>query len=173
MQDTIRYTIFETKWGYFGLVSIENSLLRTYLPVHDRHSLKDQILAEFPDARCEKGLFRDLQEQIIAYFQGDPVDFDPDVVISLHGLSRFARLVLTACRTLTFGRTISYGRLARKAGRPKAARAVGRVMANNPVPLIIPCHRVLRSHGKIGGFSAPGGVPLKKRMLELEQRGRS
>jgi methylated-DNA-[protein]-cysteine S-methyltransferase len=83
-------------------------------------------------------------------------------------MSAFARSVLGACREIRFGQTMSYEGLARKAGKPKAVRAVGRVMARNPLPLIIPCHRVVHCDGKIGGFSAIGGVSLKKRMLEME-----
>ena len=76
---------------------------------------------------------------------------------------------MTACRDIRFGQTVSYGRLAEMAGKPGAARAVGRALAKNPLPLIIPCHRVICANGKIGGFSAPGGVTLKKRLLQLEQ----
>ncbi|MHC4644789.1 MAG: methylated-DNA--[protein]-cysteine S-methyltransferase [Planctomycetota bacterium] len=168
MPDVIEYTTFRTRWGHFGLASIENALLRTFLPVPDRQRVKTQILTALPNARREEGLFKGLQEQIIAYFEGTRVDFGPDVVISLDGLSPFSRSVLTASRKLTFGQTISYGGLAHKIGRPKAGRAIGTVMARNPTPLIIPCHRVIRSDGKIGGFSAAGGVTLKKRLLQLE-----
>ena len=90
--------------------------------------------------------------------------------VVLDEFSPFARAVLNVCRDVTFGRTIAYGQLAQKAGSPFAARAVGVVMAHNPLPLIIPCHRVVRSDGKIGGFSAQGGPALKKRMLELERQ---
>ena len=86
----------------------------------------------------------------------------------VHGLSEFAKSVLTACRAIKFGQTISYLGLAEKAGHPTAARAVGNVMAKNPLPLIVPCHRVLNADGRAGGFSATGGISLKKKMLELE-----
>jgi methylated-DNA-[protein]-cysteine S-methyltransferase len=168
METTVRYKIFRTNWGYFGLAGTEAGLLRAHLPLGDPTMVKTFLLKDLPCPRDDETLFTELRQQIIAYFQGLPVDFKADLPLVLNGLSPFAKLVLTACRRVTFGQTISYGGLARKIGRPAAARAVGRVMANNPLPLIVPCHRVIRGDSKIGGFSAPGGVRVKKRMLELE-----
>ena len=90
----------------------------------------------------------------------------------------FARRVLAACRRIPYGQTLSYAELAAAAGSPGAARAVGSVMAQNRLPLLIPCHRVVGSRGKLGGFSAPGGLETKVRLLELEfaaigRRGRN
>ncbi len=85
-------------------------------------------------------------------------------------ITEFTNQVLTACRDIRFGQTISYGRLAQKIDRPAAARATGCALAKNPLPLIIPCHRVVRSDGKIGGFSAIGGTNLKAKLLELEKQ---
>jgi len=170
MQKTIKYTTFETTWGYFGLAGTEFALLRTYLPLPDTEKVKSQLLTDLGNPQYDSSLFKTLQQQITAYFEGACVNFSPDIPILLNGLSYFARSVLMACRGIRFGQTMSYGQLAQKVGRPKAARAIGRVMANNPLPLIIPCHRVVRSDGKIGGFSAIGGVALKKRLLEHEQR---
>ena len=92
-----------------------------------------------------------------------------DIPVAFEGLSPFAIKVLSACRNVGFGKAVSYHELARKIGRANAARAVGTVMAKNPLPLIIPCHRVIRSDGKLGGFSAPGGISLKKRLLRHEK----
>jgi len=124
----------------------------------------------YQDFGTEKSLFKTAQEQITAYFDGDCVNFSPDIPVVLDDLSRFSRLVLTACRNIRFGQTTSYSGLAKKLGRPGTARAVGGALAKNPLPLIIPCHRVIRSNGKIGGFSAPGGTNLKAKLLELEQQ---
>jgi len=170
MEKVIKYRIFKTKWGYFGLAGAENALLRTRLPAPDPEKVKFRLLKDLRVGEYDKMLFNTFVEQITAYFDGSYVDFDRDIPIVLDGLSQFAKRVLTACRDIRFGRTISYGRLARKVGKPTAARAVGRVMANNPLPLIIPCHRVTCANGKIGGFSAAGGIKLKQRMIKLEQQ---
>jgi len=170
MQKAIKYIVFKTKWGYFGLAGTEYGLLRTHLPAAKYETVKSQLLKEFQKTRYDKTLFKVLAEQITAYFEGAYVDFSKDISIVLGGLSGFTRQVLTACRDIRFGQTASYADLAKIAGRAGAARAVGGVMAKNPLPLIIPCHRVIYANGKIGGFSAAGGVTLKKRMLELEQQ---
>ena len=170
MQKTIRYAVFRTKWGYFGLAATEKGLLRTHLPLPEPRNLKRQLLQGLPAPQYDKTLFNTLAKQIIAYFEGTYVNFDRNIPIVLDGLSQFAGRVLTACRKISFGQTTSYGQLAKKAGTPAAARAVGRVMANNPLPLIIPCHRVICSDGRIGGFSAQGGTKLKNRLLQFERK---
>jgi methylated-DNA-[protein]-cysteine S-methyltransferase len=104
----------------------------------------------------------------IRYFRGELIDFT-DVPVDLRGQSEFFARVYTALRTVEYGRTTTYGTLAATLGAgPEAAREVGVAMATNPVPLIIPCHRVLAAGGKIGGFSAPGGATSKVKMLHLE-----
>ncbi|MCA9621563.1 MAG: methylated-DNA--[protein]-cysteine S-methyltransferase [Myxococcales bacterium] len=90
------------------------------------------------------------------------------VPVDLAAVSPFARRVYTALRDVPPGSTVSYGELARRAGSPGGARAIGRTMAQNPIPLVIPCHRVLAAGGKPGGFSAPGGVATKEKLLALE-----
>ncbi len=75
---------------------------------------------------------------------------------------------MAACRRIPWGQTRSYAQLAAVAGRPGAARAVGSVMAKNRVPLVVPCHRVIASSGQLGGYSAPQGLSLKRRLLAME-----
>ena len=123
--------------------------------------------------KFDRNFFRPLQEQIIAYFEGAYVEFSPDVPITLDGFSPFGSSVLCACRRVRFGQVVSYSALAGKIGQPTAVRAVGNALAKNPMPLIIPCHRVVCADGKIGGFSAPGGNKMKKRLLELERESLS
>jgi methylated-DNA-[protein]-cysteine S-methyltransferase len=201
MHKTVKYTIFKTRWGYFGLAAADNALLRTCLPLSNPEKVKRRILTSFlgqessiehRESRIEfdKDLFKTVQNQITAYFEGNYVDFknvpiahchsresgNPDSVrvdfrnvpVVLNGLSEFTRRIFTACRDIGFGQTISYGRLAKLAGKSGSARAVGRALAKNPLPLIIPCHRVLCADGSLGGFSSPGGINLKKKMLKLE-----
>ena len=95
-----------------------------------------------------------------------------DVRIDLGEPDPFVARVYAAVRRLGWGRTTTYGALARDLGAgPEAARDVGQAMARNPVPLLVPCHRVLAAGGKLGGFSAPGGAATKRRMLALEGVG--
>jgi methylated-DNA-[protein]-cysteine S-methyltransferase len=168
MQKVIKYAIFKTKWGYFGLAGTKSALYRTHLPGPDPKRIESRLLKNLPDAQFNDSFFKILQKQIAAYFEGSCVKFDPDIPIVLDGFGGFSRKVLTACRNIKFGRTITYSGLAKKTGRPAASRAVGNALAKNPLPLIIPCHRVLRADGKMGGFSAPGGTNMKKRLLALE-----
>jgi methylated-DNA-[protein]-cysteine S-methyltransferase len=169
MQKLTKYTIFDTKWGSFGLAAANSALLRTQLPAPDPEKIKAALLKNLPNPKYDKDLLKKLQKQIIAYFDGCTVNFSPHIPLALDGFSPFAVSVLTACRDIRFGQTLTYARLAKKAGRPAAARAVGRIMAKNPVPLIVPCHRVIRTDGALGGFSATGGISLKRKLLSHEK----
>lgn len=109
----------------------------------------------------------ELADRISAVLAGEPDDLR-DVEVDLEHLTPFARKVCAACRRIPWGQTRSYGQLAAVAGRPGAARAVGSVMAKNRVPLVVPCHRVIASGGHLGGYSAPQGISLKRRLLAME-----
>jgi len=170
MQKIIKYVIFKTKWGHFGLVGTKSAIYRTQLPGPEPKKIESRLLKNLPGAQFDETLFKILQEQIAAYFEGCCVNFSPDIPVVLDGFGGFSREVLTACREIEFGQKITYAGLAEKAGRPAASRAVGNALAKNPLPLIIPCHRVLRTDGKMGGFSAPGGISFKKRLLTLERK---
>jgi len=111
----------------------------------------------------------ELVDRLCAFAAGESDSFD-DLQIDTNYLTPFGRKVTAACRKIAWGETLTYGELARRAGRTGAARAVGSVMARNRVPLIVPCHRVVPASGGLGGFSAPQGVSMKKRLLEMEQR---
>ena len=123
-----------------------------------------------PDA--ERGDPTPATREVIAavqrYFDGEIIDFSR-VALDLDGQDDFFRQIYQALRAIGWGHTTTYGTLAKALGAgPQAARDVGQAMAKNPVPLIIPCHRVLAAGGKVGGFSAPGGATAKVHMLELE-----
>jgi methylated-DNA-[protein]-cysteine S-methyltransferase len=167
MAERLKYAIFRTRWGYFGLLRSEKGLVRSCLPVADTQKAKKLLLDNIAKAESDTRLLADLQEKIKAYFDGSYVDFE-DARLVLDGLTEFSRNVLTECRKVKYSQTISYSDLAKLAGRPKASRAIGNILAKNPLPLIIPCHRIIRAGRKIGGFSAPGGVGLKEKMLKLE-----
>lgn len=165
----IQYVVLETGWGHFGCVADSGRLIATYLPGTHRE-VCDRISREWPEAVEVKNLLPKLCRQVRAYFDGRAAKFDVDVDLS--SFSPFQQSVLAACAKIPYGQTATYADLARAAGRPGAARAVGSTMARNPLPLIIPCHRVLRSDGTLGGFSSPRGISEKKRMLLLEDGAR-
>jgi methylated-DNA-[protein]-cysteine S-methyltransferase len=105
---------------------------------------------------------------IVRYARGEPVEFD-QVALDFGTAPEFHRTAYDDIRKLKWGQTTTYGAIARRLGDGNLSRAVGQAMGANPIPLIVPCHRVLGADGKTGGFSGPGGVSSKMRMLELEQ----
>jgi methylated-DNA-[protein]-cysteine S-methyltransferase len=161
----MEYTVFKTKWGVFGFVAHGRRLIATFLPQGEA-SLRRAIARRYPDAVEVKELLPRLRRQVIDYFAGKPTKFAVDADLS--AVTPFQQRVLERCRRIPYGKTATYADLARAAGRPGAARAVGGVMASNPLPLVIPCHRVLRSDGSLGGFSSPQGTRGKKRLLAME-----
>jgi methylated-DNA-[protein]-cysteine S-methyltransferase len=108
----------------------------------------------------------DVARQVREYLRGERAAFD--VPLDLSSLTAFQRQVLQTVRQVPRGDFITYAELARRIGRPKAARAVGRALGSNPIPIIIPCHRVLASDGGLGGYSGRDGVRTKARLLYLE-----
>lgn len=121
----------------------------------------------FPDARKSSRAMGDLVMRMQAYFLGHRSGFD-DIALDLSQGTAFQRRVWSATRTIPYGTVRTYGRIASEIGRPRSARAVGGALGANPVPLIVPCHRVVNADGLIGGFSAVDGPAAKARMLEIE-----
>ena len=169
MQKPVNYVIFPVKWGNFGIAGSEKGLLRTCLPGPQYEEIKACLLRNLPFARFNRSFSKQLQEQIGAYFDSPAVDLGPEIPVDLTELPQFQTAVLTACRQIELGRTITYAQLAEKICKPNAARAVGNALAKNPLPLIIPCHRILRSDNGLGGFSAPGGIRMKKKLIIHEK----
>jgi methylated-DNA-[protein]-cysteine S-methyltransferase len=165
-----RYTVFDTAAGWCGIGWSDAGVTRFHLPEKTFAAAERAM-----QRRMAVAVAGDPPPAVAAaisaarrYFAGEPTDF-VDVVLDLDVADDFFRRVYAAARTLGWGRTTTYGTLAKDLGAgPEAARDVGQAMARNPVPLIIPCHRVLAAGGKIGGFSAPGGSVAKQRMLEME-----
>ena len=108
--------------------------------------------------------------QLREYFAGERFDFD--LPVSFGEMTPFAQTVLNCLAKVPYGEIVSYGTLAAISGRPKAARAVGRIMAANPVPIIIPCHRVVGSNGKMTGYSGGDGIVTKESLLAFENAHR-
>jgi methylated-DNA-[protein]-cysteine S-methyltransferase len=109
-----------------------------------------------------------LIDRLKRYADGAPVDFR-DIRVDGSRLTPFQASVIPHCRHIPYGQTMTYGQLAQLAGSPSAARSVGTTMARNKTPIVVPCHRVVASNGTLGGFSAPGGITMKERLLKMEQ----
>jgi O-6-methylguanine DNA methyltransferase len=169
MRTAIKYNVFKTTWGYFGLAAVDEAIVQTRLPEPDKEAVETKLLTGFDETQKDSGILQQVQEKITAYFEGEFVDFNDGTIVSLDGFSIFQKRILAACRGISLGEVATYSQLAQKARAVGAARAAGTVMAGNPIPLIIPCHRVVRTDGGLGGFSAPGGTELKKRLLAHEQ----
>lgn len=152
----------------FGIASQRQAEVAVTRPLGFAHSSP-----QFVDAtRSEDvpGWVGELIDELQRFGEGEPVDFS-HVVLDLDHLTPFAKDVVAACRRIGWGRTRSYGELAKECGAPGAARAVGSIMAKNRFPLIVPCHRVLAAGGAIGGYSAPDGLVMKRRLLAMEVVG--
>jgi len=169
-QSVHQYLVFETASGFCGIGWSEAGVARFVLPARSADAVERSLLRRLPGARPGAPPPEVLEAVAAAkrYFQGVEVDLS-DIRLDLDGQDEFFRQIYAATQRVGWGQTTTYGALAKALGAgPEAARDVGQAMANNPVPLIIPCHRVLAAGGKVGGFSAPGGSATKARMLELE-----
>jgi methylated-DNA-[protein]-cysteine S-methyltransferase len=164
------YLVFETAGGFCGIAWNDTGVVRFQLPTKSAHSTEQLLRRRLPDAEpgTPPSTVTEAVKAAKHYFEGEETDFS-SVTLDLSGQDEFFNRIYGAARRLGWGHTTTYGALAKALGvGPEAARDVGQAMAKNPVPLIIPCHRVLAAGGKIGGFSAPGGSTAKLRMLELE-----
>ncbi len=162
-----QYHLFETKLGFAGIAWGDDGVTRFRLPDPDREAAAKQFRGRTESA--PPAAIAAVVDQARRYFDGERIDFTP-IPLDLSGIDPFRRGIYDALRQVAFGETVTYGELAKRAGAtaPQAAQDVGVAMARNPVPLIIPCHRVLAAGGKLGGFSAPGRTEAKQRMLALE-----
>ncbi len=164
------YTLFDTAIGCLGIAWRGRRLVRLRLAESDRGRL-DRRFAAFaqPCPGAPPAWISELMTDLQRYAAGDEVGFG-DVEVDVGERTPFEHAVYAALRTVGWGRTTTYGELARAAGAAarEVARDVGQAMRRNPVPIIIPCHRVLASGNRIGGFSAPGGTATKERLLALE-----
>jgi methylated-DNA-[protein]-cysteine S-methyltransferase len=160
------FSVVSIPGGSVGFVASERGLSDVVVMGRLPKEAVAKLAQVFPDAWHEKDLLPGFQHQLRDYFAGRLKRFD--VKLDLSSLKPFQRQVLDRCARIGYGRTKTYGELAREIGRPRAARAVGGALGRNPVPLVIPCHRVVAGDGSLGGFSAEQGVKLKRRLLELE-----
>jgi methylated-DNA-[protein]-cysteine S-methyltransferase len=169
-ESTQQYRVFGTARGFCGIAWSNLGITGFGLPSKTAEAAERRLLRRAPDA--EPGMPPPLVADAIAaaqaYFEGEAIDFSR-FPLDLGAQDTLFERIYAAVRMLRWGETTTYGALAKALGAgPEVARDVGQAMARNPVPLIIPCHRVLAAGGRIGGFSAPGGAESKAYMLALE-----
>lgn len=163
----VAYREIETPYGWLAVAASEWGLTRLLLPEPSRETLAAALASEVPGARPGASeLLRKAERQIGTYFAGKPVDFS--LPLDLRDVRGFRARVYDFALKIPWGEVRCYTEVARGIGAPRAARAVGGALGANPVPLVIPCHRVVAAGERLGGFSATGGLALKAAMLRLE-----
>ena len=168
------YALFDTAIGRCALVWRGGLVIGAALPEADDRRARASLARRFPGAAeavpppfAARAIAR-----VRALLSGNRSDLG-DIALDLGAGSDFERDVWEAARRIPCGEVRSYGEIAREIGAPQGAQAVGAALGRNPVPIIVPCHRVLAGDGRSGGFSAPGGVGTKFRILEIEGAKRS
>jgi O-6-methylguanine DNA methyltransferase len=163
------FTLFDTAVGRCGMAWGGRGIVAVQLPEATASATRAHLVQRFPDAR-ETRPPADIQtalERIAALLRGESSDLAA-IALDMAGVPPFHRRVYEAARAIPQGATLSYGDLAERIGAPGAARAVGQAMRRNPFAIVVPCHRVLAAGGKLGGYSANGGLATKLRMLSIE-----
>jgi methylated-DNA-[protein]-cysteine S-methyltransferase len=172
----MNYHLFDTAIGICGIGWSEHAIVRFQLPDTETGDTERKLKARIPGAqdavRSDENLPGFVQHAVAElrrYFEGSAHDFS-QIPVDVSHADDLRRRIYHELRTVGFGKTVTYGELAKRigAGGPEAPRVVGQAMGSNPVPVIIPCHRVLAAGNKLGGFSAPGGTVTKEKLLALE-----
>ncbi|MEO3385211.1 methylated-DNA--[protein]-cysteine S-methyltransferase [Mesorhizobium sp. CAU 1741] len=162
--------VFDTALGFVALAWSDTGLTRLALPQASRGAA-ERLAAKWTDtadAEAPRAPFVEEAMRLVrSYADGATVDFST-LPFDLSGIDPFRRSIYAAALKLRQGEVTTYGELAERAGFPKMARETGQALGRNPLPLVIPCHRILAAGGKIGGFSAPGGAATKERLLAHE-----
>ncbi|MCE5197673.1 MAG: MGMT family protein [Armatimonadota bacterium] len=160
------YCVVETRIGFVALVGSGGKLVRSTLPKASREEAITALGAGLTESAVEdECAFGSLPGMLRDYGEGKQVDFS-NVPVDLSAFGKFHAAALSACQKIPYGQLITYADLARAAGVERACRAAGSAMAANRTPIIIPCHRVVASGGRIGGFSS--GLEWKRSLLKLE-----
>jgi len=156
--------VLETPLGWIGAVAHNSRLTAVTLPVPTEDAAVAACGGDVEFGR-PNSLLTSLADDLRRYFGGEPVQLGRHPV-DLSGHPPFRRRALLAAREIRCGEIRTYGWIARRAGRPGAARAAGQAMSRNPIPLVIPCHRVIAAGGRLGGYG--GGLDMKCTLLRLE-----
>jgi methylated-DNA-[protein]-cysteine S-methyltransferase len=161
------YRAFETAWGWCAAARTGLGLCVFVLPLDTQAEAEDEVVRRVVcDAVSVPGGMKGLVRQVRRYFEGKPVAFEADLDFTVG--TPFQRRVWQIVCAIPYGEVRTYQWIGLEMGRPEAMRAIGAAVGANPIPLIVPCHRVVQADGGIGGFSAPGGVAVKRAMLEFE-----
>lgn len=166
---TYSFSLFDTAIGPCGMVWSARGIAGVQLPEANERATRARLLGRFAGAQ-ETMPPADVQravDGIVALLRGEKRDFG-DVAMDFGDLPAFNRKVYDIARKIPAGATLTYGEIAIRLGDKLLARDVGQALGQNPIPLIVPCHRVLAAGGKTGGFSASGGVVTKLRLLTIE-----
>jgi len=164
MTQQLNYIIFNTNTGWIGILASVKGLLGTTLPQHSAQAAYQLLGDSISQATWPPRLFDDLMKRLKVYLSGHRATF-PDR-LDLSRATLFQREVWETTRLIPYGETRSYAWVAEQIKKPRAMRAVGQALSQNPLPIIIPCHRVVASGGRLGGFS--DGVEMKRYLLSLE-----
>jgi methylated-DNA-[protein]-cysteine S-methyltransferase len=170
MSSSPSYWLFETPLGTAAVAWTACGLAGVELPSPDPARIRGRMRRRFPhgsEAPAEEPIATCIR-QIVALLGGEHADFS-DIVLDTAGLPDFDLRVYALARTIAAGQTMTYGDIARGLGDVHLARDVGQALARNPFPIVVPCHRVIAANGRLGGFSAAGGVTTKQRLLDIEQ----
>ncbi len=153
------FTVFDTALGHAGIAWSERGIVAVHLPEPVAERTRTQVVRRIPGASetAPPVHVGDAIGAIRALLRGEDADFS-DAPLDLETSSEFARAVYAITRAIPRGATLTYGDVALRAGTPRDARAVGQALGSNPIPIIVPCHRVLAADGRMHGFSGPGGV---------------
>ncbi len=162
--------VFHTELGWIASIGRDDVLKLLAFGYDSPQQAMRQARRLWPGELALHSWFSELSVRLQAFAVGVKDDF-LDIQLDLSHLGAFERKVIKECRRIPAGTTLSYAELARRSGSAQAARAVGNVMAKNRFPLVVPCHRVVRSGGGLGGYSARHGLRVKRRLLELEGCG--
>ena len=160
----MNYTYFNSSFGWVGVAKSSRGISRVVFGKLNETEVEDCLLPGANARKSVEGLSKAVN-LLQRYFSGEPVEFDLD--LDLQDGTKFQQSVWRATHRIPYGEVRSYGWIAREIGKPLATRAVGSAEGANPLPIIIPCHRVLRSDGKLGGYSA--GAHWKPKLLEQER----
>ena len=165
----IAYTLFETAIGSCGIAWNERGVVAFQLPEASSSSTRRQLLSRVAGAveSAAPGAIRRVIDAVVSLLRGERTDL-AFVPLDMDGLPEFHQRVYEVARTIPPGATMTYGEIAACLGDPGTARAVGQALGRNPIPVIVPCHRVLAAGGRSGGFSAPGGTATKLNLLAIE-----